>query len=201
MAQTTKTSPESTAIETIDLERLFKLRLTVARFGEMDRAGWWNTKGMLGSLGKAVLSRGFPQTHFLAQARVVFTVASRRCAEVFSPPGHFTLWSVPSSLEGALREQWMDWRDRIESFRPFFESLQTDESTDLLGVLQQFDLIDDSTREAIKGLRISANGNAILIPGVHKLDNQILSLLAAGFARGGKSQLVIPYAALEVAGS
>lgn len=27
----------------IDFERLFKLRLAVARHGEMDVAGWWNT--------------------------------------------------------------------------------------------------------------------------------------------------------------
>lgn len=29
----------------MDLERLLKLRLVVARFGEMDLAKWWNTKG------------------------------------------------------------------------------------------------------------------------------------------------------------
>ncbi len=35
----------------IDLDRLLKLRLVVARFGEMDLARWWNTKGQLGRLG------------------------------------------------------------------------------------------------------------------------------------------------------
>ena len=35
----------------IDLDRLLKLRLVVARFGEMDLATWWNTKGQLGRLG------------------------------------------------------------------------------------------------------------------------------------------------------
>jgi len=185
-------------MEAVDLEKLLKLRLAVARFGEMDRAGWWNTKGMLGSLGKAVLSRGFPQTHFLAQAQVVFAVATRRCAEVFSPPGHFTLWSLPAALEDAFREQWMDWRDRVDSLRPFFESLEAMDNPDLLDALQGFSLIDDSQRETIKRLRVSAMGNAVLIPGVHKLDDHILTLLAAGFARGAKGQPIIPYASLEV---
>ena len=39
----------------IDLDRLLKLRLVVARFGEMDLAKWWNTMGQLGRLGAAAL--------------------------------------------------------------------------------------------------------------------------------------------------
>jgi len=39
----------------IDLDRLLELRPLVARFGEMDLAGWWNTKGQLGRLGAATL--------------------------------------------------------------------------------------------------------------------------------------------------
>jgi hypothetical protein len=36
----------------IDLEKLLKLRLVVAHFGEMDLARWWNTKAQLGLLGR-----------------------------------------------------------------------------------------------------------------------------------------------------
>ncbi|MGE4057006.1 MAG: BrxE family protein [Vicinamibacterales bacterium] len=50
------------------------MRLTVARFGEMNLAKWWNTKGQLGPLGTAALRRGFPRTHRFAQARSVFAV-------------------------------------------------------------------------------------------------------------------------------
>jgi hypothetical protein len=56
----------------IDLDRLLKLRLIVARFGEMDLAKWWNTKGQLGRLGAAAVRRGFPRTHHFARARAVF---------------------------------------------------------------------------------------------------------------------------------
>ncbi|MBI4818833.1 MAG: hypothetical protein HY791_21360 [Deltaproteobacteria bacterium] len=42
----------------LELDRLLKLRLVVARFGEMDVAKWWNTKGQLG--------RRFPRTHRFA---------------------------------------------------------------------------------------------------------------------------------------
>jgi hypothetical protein len=60
--------PQGIRRPSIDLDRLLKLRLVVARFGEMDLARWWNTKGQLGRLGFAALRRGFPRTHYFAHA-------------------------------------------------------------------------------------------------------------------------------------
>ena len=77
----------------IDLDRLLKLRLVVARYGEMDLAGWWNTNGMLGRYGAIALARGLPRTHHFTQARVVFSVAKARCQELFDAPGSVTLWN------------------------------------------------------------------------------------------------------------
>jgi len=84
---------------TVDLDRLFKLRLVVARHGEMDLAKWWNSNGMLGSRGAVVLERGFPRTHFFAQARAVFAIAQARCAKVYDPLGCMTLWHLPAELK------------------------------------------------------------------------------------------------------
>ena len=33
------------ATPSIDIDRLLKLRLVVGRYGEMDIAKWWNTRG------------------------------------------------------------------------------------------------------------------------------------------------------------
>src|SRR5277367_4067681 len=84
---------------TLNFDRLLKLRLIVARFGEMDLAKWWNTRGQLGQLGAAAVRRGFPRTHYFAQARSVFAVASSRCREVFDPPKSVTLWQLPETVE------------------------------------------------------------------------------------------------------
>ena len=65
-------------VASLDLDHLLKLRLVVARHGEMDLAGWWNTNGMLGRHGAIALKRGFPRTHFFVQACVVFAVARSR---------------------------------------------------------------------------------------------------------------------------
>src|SRR6202012_5254639 len=76
--------------EKIDFDRLLKLRLVVARVGEMDLARWWNTRGQLSRLGTAAVRRGFPRTHYFAQARSIFAVAGYRCREVFDPPQSVT---------------------------------------------------------------------------------------------------------------
>jgi hypothetical protein len=71
---------------TLNFHRLLKLRSIVARFGEMDLAKWWNTRGQLGRLGTAAIRRGFPRTHYFAQARSVFAVAAHRSREVLGSP-------------------------------------------------------------------------------------------------------------------
>ena len=97
---------------TLNYDRLLKLRLIVARFGEMDLAKWWNTRGQLGRLGTAAVRRGFPRTHYFAQARSVFAVAAHRCREVFNPPESVTLWQLPETVEEEFASHWERWMDR-----------------------------------------------------------------------------------------
>jgi hypothetical protein len=87
----------------IDFDRLLKLRLVVARVGEMDLAKWWNTRGQLSRLGTAAVRRGFPRTHYFAQARSVFAVAAFRCHEVFDPPHSVTLWHIRMGFRCEIR--------------------------------------------------------------------------------------------------
>jgi hypothetical protein len=96
-------------IVAIDLERLFRLRAAVGRFGEMDAAGWWNTRELLGVRGAAVYKRGLPETHFLARVRVVTAVAAERSRTVYPATGVATLWSLPPALERSLSFQERTW--------------------------------------------------------------------------------------------
>src|SRR5437588_11409585 len=113
----------TTTVSTVDLTRLFKLRLVVARHGEMDVARWWNTQGVLGRRGAVVLKRGFPSTHYFAQARIVFSVARSRCHELFDPPGCMTLWNVPADVAHPREEQWQKWPHERNKWDLFFEGL------------------------------------------------------------------------------
>jgi hypothetical protein len=81
-----------------DLDLLLKLRLVVARYGEMDGARWWNTRGQLGRFG--------------ASARDVKILAGERYVEV-SLAGYFeggieTEEQLEKALHG-VREECSRW--------------------------------------------------------------------------------------------
>lgn len=187
-----------TSIESspVDFERLLKLRLVVARTGEMDIMGWWNTKGVLGKLGSSVYPRGFPRTANFAQARVVFAVARARTRELWNPPGCVTLWNLPPEVEDAFEDHWQAWADAPDTWGPTFEALTTSRG-ELLDELRTVDAITASQAEAARDLKRSVDGRAVLLPGLRAVDDNTLALLAAGFFRGERGSPAIPYARLE----
>ena len=148
----------------LDLDRLLKLRLLIARYGEMDLAKWWNTKGQLGRLGALALRRGFPRTHRFAQARSVFAVAAHRCAEIFDPPGCATLWRLPEAIEEEFDARWEHWLDNADKWSPIFEQLESLQGNDLPAVLRSFDVITERDLANFATLRRSAEGRAVPLP-------------------------------------
>ncbi len=181
----------------IDLNRLFKLRLIVARHGEMDGARWWNTNGVLGPKGSLLIGRGFPKTHFFAQARLVFEVARARSAERFPMvPGCITLWNLPANIEDEFNVQWADWLDDGDSWTEFFDGLKMQDS-DLLTALRAKDLLDSDHDAQVSRMRRSAEGRSVPISGIRHIDDDTVTLLAAGFSRGEANKPSIPYAQVD----
>jgi hypothetical protein len=178
----------------IDLDRLLKLRLCVARFGEMDLAKWWNTKGQLGGHGATALKRGFPRTHRFAQARSVFAVASHRCAEVFPAPGCVTLWRLLDATEEEFDARWEHWLDNAPDWAPFFENLETIGGSDLGAILRAFEIVNERDLEAYSKLRRSSEGGSVLLSGAFSGTDAEVALLALGFARGEAGALAVPHA-------
>jgi hypothetical protein len=179
---------------TIDVDRVLQLRLVVARFGEMDVAKWWNTKGQLGRLGSPALRRGFPRTHHFAQARSVFAVAAHRCAEVFEAPGCVTLWRLPEAIEEEFDSRWEHWLDHAAEWQPFFQKLEELQGTDLVAALRWFEVISDADADGLTRLRRSVEGRAVPLPRVFSPTNADITLLALGFARAEVGALAVPYA-------
>ncbi len=192
----------STASSYIDFDRLLRLRLVVARYGEMDAARWWNTgdaargSALLGRAGSALMSRGFPRTYRFAQARLAFEVARARSAEVFDPPGCITLWNMPPALEDQFDARWAGWLEHREAWTSFFAAIEAP-PTDLLSALQSLGLATSGDLEAVSKLRRSAEGRAVPVPGVHAVTDSLLTQLAAGFSRGEPGKLAVPYARTE----
>jgi hypothetical protein len=181
----------------IDFDRLLKLRLVVARVGETDLAKWWNTRGQLGRLGSATVRRGFPRTHYFAQARSVFAVAGSRCREVFDPPQSVTLWQLPQLVEEEFEAHWERWLDHADDWKPFFLELEALKEVELKTVLQAFGLITDEDSEPFSRLRRSAEGRAVPLPAPFAATNKDIASLALGFARGEPGALAVPYARLD----
>ncbi|NKM43417.1 BrxE family protein [Rhizobium leguminosarum bv. viciae] len=178
----------------IDFDRLLKLRLVVARIGEMDLAKWWNTRGQLGRLGGAAIRRGFPRTHYFAQARSVFAVADFRCSEVFDPPQSVTLWRLPESVEEEFQAHWERCLDQADTWKAFFLELEALKETEVKTALQSFDLITHDDSELFSRLRRSAEGRAVPLPAPFTGTNQDIASLALGFGCGEPGALAVPYA-------
>ena len=176
-----------------DTELLLKCRLVVARFGEMDLAKWWNTKGQLGRLGTMAVRRGFPQTHYFAQARAVFAVAGHRCQEVFAPPNSVTLWRLPENIEEEFDACWEHWLDSATDWTSFFQYIEAIKGTNLAEVLRSFELVTDNDIKSISRLRRSAEGRAVELPGVFSGTRNEIVQLALGFSQGEIGSLAIPF--------
>lgn len=178
----------------LDFDRLLKLRLIVARFGEMDLAKWWNTKGQLARLGAITLKRGLPRTHRFAQARSVFAVAAHRCAEVFDPPHCVTLFRLPEAVEEEFDARWEYWLDHAGEWTSFFEQIESLPGNNLADILREFGIVTERDLEAYARLRRSAEGRAVPLPSIFSGTDNDFALLALGFARGEPSALAVPYA-------
>jgi hypothetical protein len=174
----------------IDLEGLLKLRLAIARCGEMDGARWWNTQGQLGRRGAAVLRRGFPRTHLFAQARSVFATAAARCGEVYSLPGAVTLWWLGEDIEEAFDLRWEDWLDQVGAWVPFFDQIAELGRSEPGAVLVDLGLVGRADIEIAEKLQVDASGISVKVPG----NANVAALLALGFAKGSEGRLVVPYA-------
>jgi hypothetical protein len=188
--------PETPA-PSVDASLLMKLRLVVARFGEMDGAGWWNTRGILGRIGKAGLSRGFPSTHYFAQARIAFAVAGARCTEIFNPPACYNLWTMPPEIEELVDAHWQAWCRAPSEWEIFFGKISETQAGDLLDRLIEMKLANASVRASVASLQVSAQGKAVQLPQIGYPDTESVLLLAAAFARGAKGQLTVPYMRAE----
>jgi hypothetical protein len=182
---------------TLNFNRLLRLRLIVARVGEMDLAKWWNSRGQLGRLGTAAVRRGFPRTHYFAQARSVFAVAAHRCREVFNPPESVTLWQLPETVEEEFESRWERWLDQADEWRPFFQELENLKQNDLKITLQSFNLVTSEEAEFFSRLRRSAEGRGVPLPAPFTGADQDVALLALGFARSEPGALAVPYARWE----
>ena len=184
-------------LQTINLDRLLKLRLVVARFGEMDKAKWWNSTGQLAKHGATQLYRGFPRTHYFARARSAFSIAVHRCSEVFDSPDSVTLWQMPQGVEEEFDMRWEHWLERASEWASFFGKIERAPMTDVASTLCSLELVSESDVKIYNKLRHLPQGQAVALPGVFSATDDDCSLLSMGFGKGKSGSLVVPYLRLR----
>ncbi len=170
-----------------------KLRLLIGRFGEMDNARWWNTRGMLASIGERALSRGFPRTHHFARARIVFEVAGERCREIFDAPQSVTLWHLGAEWEDHFDSEWSRMVERSSDWNSYFYELESVKGDDLLGEAERLGLADASLVQEARQLRRMAENRAVQIPTEPGLGSRSVTLLGLGFFRGEAGSPAVPF--------
>jgi hypothetical protein len=184
----------------LQVAHLFKCRVVIARVGEMDQAGagWWNTTGLLGTVGVAAIRRNFPHTHWFAQARAVIAVASSRCSEVFPlPKGCVSLWHLRPEIEAALSEAWPQWLRDETTWRPFFETVAILSGESASEALQRLKLAGPTDVSATEPLKRSHEAKALLVPTREPMDDVAIAHLALGFAHSEPGKLTVPYMRLS----
>lgn len=190
-------STQFSTSQALDFDRLLKLRLVVARVGELGLAGWWGTKDVLGGMGAMAFRRGFPRSHHWAQAKVVFEVARARCQERFPDPAAITLWSLPATVEEQFEHAWGRWIGENEAWEPFFERLKEWKSPSLTEALKAFDLwsqgMEATTTQA------AANTASLALGTFPSLEQASVDGLAAGFTFGQPGEPVVPFVRLQEA--
>ena len=176
------------------LDNLLRLRMAVGRYGEMDQAGWWNTKGLLGPTGETLFSRGFPRTHALIQARTVFTVADARCASLLSLPDATTLWRLPAELEDQFQTRWSYWLSNSSGWEAFIRRVdETMTANGLLSGLMSLNLIGEHHKQAAEKAAAQRHDNYVSIGALEHIDEDVIANLAATFAAGTSKDLVVPF--------
>ena len=175
------------------VEQVARLRMAVARFGEMDRSKWWNTKGMLGHVGELAISRGFPKTHVFARARAVFAVAAARSEEVFNPPGSYSLWRLPVEIEDWIEDAWANWLEQPQEWKEFLAAVDDESQREFLPALSKLGLISDATLDRAGGLRRADDLRSVPLKLSGETQQEAIELLAAGHSCSESGKLAVPF--------
>src|SRR5262245_53726871 len=177
----------------LNYDWLLKLRVAVARCGEMDLARWWNTSKQLAPAGTSVLKRGFPRTHHFAQARSVMAIASHRCDQLLSQNDAVTLWRLPEMLEDRFESRWETWLDRHSDWRSFFEAVAATRTGDVIAVATDFGLVTGDEVKALRALRATPGSRGLSVGKSFTGQRRQIALLALGFSLGRTNEPLVPF--------
>lgn len=109
---------------------------------------------------------------------------------------HGHLVNLPPNVEDAFDERRQHWLGDQATWEPLFSRLASDEHSELLSDLEASELLTAAQAGSVSALRRSAEGRAVQIGDASELSDDLVTLLAAAFAKGEPHAPAIPYAHL-----
>jgi hypothetical protein len=185
--------PISGLLAAVDISRLLAMRLWVARLGESDVKSWWRTDGILGPDGAFVGPRVLPRTHSTARARIAFAVAKQACLDRHPDREAMHLFELTPEIEDRVDQLLVDRLGNAAFWEPLMARLEsvTKESETAL-VLREAGVADEDLTY-VSSLKFGPAQRSV--PIAASTPENVLSRLAAGFARSEPGKLVVPFLA------
>ena len=85
-------------------------------------------------------------------------------------------------------------KEGTDSVRDVVRARPKQHFEDLLAGLRERNLLSDEQAATVQAMRRSAEGRAVPLASEHRIDDDLMALLAGGFAKGELGAPAIPYA-------
>jgi hypothetical protein len=176
----------------VDHALLLRARLTVARAGETGMFGWWAANDLLNEMGAWVARRVLPVTHYTAQARIAFAVARHACDLRVPDPTTVHLFRLDPFVEDRFDAFLASHLNDDEMWKEIMGPVETMAlDADLASLFVHFGMATAQEVAAVGKLPLGPAGRSLPLPSPQDLPHG-LRLLATGFIRSAKGNLVVP---------
>jgi hypothetical protein len=191
------TRPSASELLTgIDVSRLLTARLWIARLGESDVNSWWRTDGILGPDGAFVGPRVLPRTHPTARARIAFAVAGHACLDRHPDREAMHLFRLTPEIEDRLDQLLVDRLGDAALWKPLMRELEAvTKESETAFVLRQAGAVTDGDLTYVTKLKLGPAERSL--PITASTPEDVLSRLAAGYARCAPGKLIVPFLSRE----
>jgi hypothetical protein len=123
---------------------------------------------------------------------LLFAVASYRTREYFSPPGSFSLWLMPPSVEQALDETMIGWAHEGRSWPDVLALLECLKREGLSQSLKNAGVLTNAALDTVSKLKLGPEGKSVRLSDVVSLTDEAVRVLAGGFVLSKPGALLVP---------
>jgi hypothetical protein len=123
---------------------------------------------------------------------LIFAVAAQRTREYFSPPGSFSLWLMPPTVEHALDETMIRWAHEGRSWPEVPVLLDSLKKEGLSQTLKRAGVLTDGALDIVSKLKLGPEEKSVRLSPVVRLTDETVAVLTGGFVHSKPEKLLLP---------